>query len=76
MPRPSRNQARVRLNLEMTEQVRAQLEELRDLTQADSMTEVIRRALAVYDFLWNEKEDGATTIVRTKDGKEREVLLL
>jgi hypothetical protein len=37
----------VRLSLEMAEPVRKQLEHLRDQTQADSLSEVFRRALAV-----------------------------
>lgn len=60
----------------MTEATKESLERLRDMTQAESMTEVIRRALAVYDFLWQCKQEGETPMVRAKDGKERELLLL
>ena len=60
----------------MPEETKQQLEALRDLTHADSMSEVVRRALAVYDFLWSGKADGAITIVRTKDGYERQLELL
>jgi Ribbon-helix-helix protein, copG family len=60
----------------MPEEVKEQLEGLRDITNADSMSEVIRRAIAVYDFLWGEKAAGGVTVVRDKDGKERQLLLL
>jgi hypothetical protein len=52
-----------RLNLEVPESVRTRLEELRVLTEAQSMTEVIRRALAVYEFLVQEKSAGHRLIV-------------
>jgi len=53
---------------------------LRDLTEADSLTEVIRRSLAVYDYLWGERSKGGKILVRTvnEDGgvEERELVLL
>jgi hypothetical protein len=51
MPRLSLKQPTIRLNLDMLAEIKSQLEELRDLTHADSMSEVIRRALAVYDLV-------------------------
>jgi hypothetical protein len=64
------------MNLEMPEEIKHRIEELQVLTYADSMSEVIRRALAVYDFLWHETQDGSTTIVRAKDGTEKKLQLL
>ena len=63
-----------RPTLEMAEQVRKQLEHLRDQTNADSLAEVIRRALAVYDLLWEERVQGNRIILRS--GKEEKELLL
>jgi hypothetical protein len=60
----------------MSEEVKRNLERLKTTTQADSLSEVLRRALAVYDFLWVSKMNGETAIVRTKEGKERELVLL
>lgn len=59
----------------MPEATKQQLESLRELTHADSMSEVVRRALALYDFLWHEKVAGATTIIRAKDGSEQRLPL-
>jgi len=39
------------------------------------MTQVIRKALAVYDFLWQEKSKGGKLVVKSEDG-ERELVLL
>ena len=64
-----------RLSLEMTDVTRQKLEALRDSTQADSLTEVLRRSLAVYGYLWDEKKNGATIVVR-RNGAERELVLL
>lgn len=70
------NDKKIRLNLTMNTQVKLKLEELQKKTQADSMSEVIRRALALYDLIWTEKNNECATIIRCKDGKEREVELL
>lgn len=75
MPRLPKTHPTRRLSLEMSEVVRQNLEDLRDRTQADSMTEVIRRALAVYELLWDEKTKGAKLVLRAPDG-EKEVILL
>ena len=75
MPRIARGEKR-RLNLEMSEEVRQKLESLREKTDADSLSEVVRRALAVYDFLWSERERGTKLLVRGADDKDRELLLL
>lgn len=74
--RPARKQPKVRLNLDMSVEVKEQIETLRDRTHADSMGEVIRRALAVYDYLHSEQADGSHLLIRTKDGVEKGLPLL
>ena len=74
MPRPKRNTPTKRLNLEMNEKVKKNIERLRDETQADSLAEVIRRALALYDTLWETTRDGSAVIIRT-ESIDREVLI-
>ena len=44
----------------MSQTVRQRLEDLRDETEADSLTEIIRRSLGVYKFVWKEKAKGRT----------------
>jgi hypothetical protein len=76
MPRIAKTTKSRRLNLETSEPVRERLEHLRERTDADSLAEVIRRALAVYDFLWSEREKGGRIVVKDDQGGEREVVLL
>lgn len=76
MPRPAINEARSRLHLELPERVRNRLEEIRVLSEADSLTEVVRRALAVYDVLLVAVRDRKEKVVlRSEDGKERELVI-
>lgn len=76
MPRIAKREPTSRLNLELTQTTRDRLENLRDATQADSLTEVIRSALAVYEFLHNNVRDGGKIYIRAKNGTEREVVIL
>ena len=64
----------VRVNLEMSSKCRETLEELSELTDA-SYSEVLRRALAIYDLLVRETQTGAKIVLKTKEG-EREVILV
>lgn len=77
MPRPASNDAKVRLNLEIPKRVRDRLERVQGMSEADSLTEVIRRALIVYDaLLTTVHEDGGKIIIRYPDGKENELMLV
>ena len=68
---------RARLHLEVPDRVRERIEHLRELSDADSITDVIRRALAVYDaVLTASREEGRTVIIRDRDGTERELLIV
>lgn len=51
------------------------MEALRDLSGADTLTEVIRRSLAVYDALLRYSQKGATVVVRAADGTEQVLIL-
>ena len=64
-----------RLSLELNEAVRQQLEQLRLHTHADSLAEVIRRSLVVYDYLWKAKEGGAVILVKDANGTRELVLM-
>jgi hypothetical protein len=59
----------------MSQEVRQNLERLRDETGADSLAEVIRRSLAVYDFLLEERKRGGRLIVH-EDDRERELVIV
>jgi hypothetical protein len=75
MPRIPKGTPTSRLNLEMSEKVRQRLEALREKTDADSLAEVVRRALTVYDLLCCERARGAQLIVRGPEGEKELVLI-
>lgn len=61
----------------MPETFRELVEELRVETEADSLTEVIRRAVNLYAHAVRvKKNEGRTLLIRDKDGTERELLLV
>jgi hypothetical protein len=66
-----------RFNLELTEAAKVQLEALQKRTDAASITEVIRKALAVYDALQEHTAKDWDLVLRHKSKKvEKPVLLV
>ncbi len=55
--------------------VRKRMELLRDETNAHSLTEVISRSLAIYDYLWLQKKSGAKLMIEDSEGTRELVLL-
>ncbi len=77
MPRIAKHRETSRLTLEIASEVRADLEAIRDDTIADSLVEVVRRAVRVYKFLLSEQANGCRILVESKDdGSRKEVVLL
>ena len=60
---PDENADKVRLNLALSETVRRKMEDLKLRTDADSLTEVVRRALAVYDIIVAEAQSGNRILI-------------
>ncbi|MCG8407580.1 MAG: hypothetical protein MI923_20475 [Phycisphaerales bacterium] len=50
--------------------------DLRNLSDAESLTAVIRRSLAVYDLLLHHFHDGGKVILRSEDGSEETLRIL
>jgi len=65
-----------RFNLELTKGAKDQLEELQKRTEAASLTEVIRKALAVYDALQAHTADDWELVLRHKSKKTEKPVLL
>ena len=65
----------IRLNLAIKPEVRSRMDALCSETSAETITELIRRSLAVYDYLWTQKKSGAKLIVQDENG-QREIVLL
>jgi len=51
------------------------METIRDETDAPSLTAVISRSLAVYDFLWTQKKSGAKLMIQDSEGTRELVIL-
>jgi hypothetical protein len=65
-----------RFNLELTKGAKDQLDDLQRRTEAASLTEVIRKALAVYDALQEHTSAGWELILRDKVKKTEKPVLL
>ncbi len=74
--RPSRKNPKVRLNLDISVEVKEQIESIRDRTQADSMGEVVRRALSVYSYLLANQTQNSKIVIRSSDGEELQFFIL
>ena len=67
---------RVRLSLDITPRVREQLSHLEKKTEAGSITEVVRRALALYDLVVEHQREGGKLIFKHTDGEEESLRVL
>lgn len=76
MPKSNPASRRKRLSLDLTPQVKTRIEDLRDMTEAESLTEVIRRALASYELLCKAQASGKDIVVRDEHGGESLLVLL
>lgn len=59
----------------MTAEGRERLERLREATDADTLSEVIRKSLSLYEHLWQEWEAGGEILIR-RDREDREQKLV
>jgi hypothetical protein len=76
MPRPALKKNKTRLNLELSEDARARLEKLQQATDADSLGEVIRRALALYDVVHTELDAGGKLLLKRKGEDPSELRII
>ena len=76
MPRPLKQEGKVRLNLALSADVADRIEALREKMGADTKTEVIRRALATYEHLFVLVEKGEQLLLADSHGKVRGRLIL
>ena len=61
---------RTRLSLDVSPKIREQLDHLEARTEAGSITEVIRRALSLYDLVTEHQMEGGKLVFRHTDGDE------
>lgn len=67
------SRAVVRINLEVSPQVRDHIKELREKSQATSLAEVFRKSLAIYDMFLDHTSSGGKVVLESPNG-EREVV--
>jgi hypothetical protein len=68
--------AKKRFNLELGPATYERVQALVELTEASSLSEVLRRALEVYDQLVRAQRDGAHILLRRPQGRESERLII
>lgn len=76
MARPKRPGKHVRVNLDMPEDVKKRIEDLRDETHASSLAMVLQRALAVYDYIYRTEQEGARIVVHHADGNQEHLRIM
>lgn len=67
---------KMRLNLLLTAQVRAELDELQRKSKSSTLTEVVRRSLALYHFFTDMTADGWALVLRHPERGEQQVKVL
>lgn len=65
-----------RVNLRISLQEKDQLDKLVELTNAAGASEVIRRALLVFEKLYKSKQDDGSIVLRDSNGNETTLWLL
>jgi hypothetical protein len=77
---PSQNKKtsteRVRLNLEFPPQIYEQMQVVQKRSNAASLTEVLRRSLALYDLITEHVGEGGGIVLVDRDGKEEKLRIL
>jgi hypothetical protein len=67
---------KIRLNLDLSPKVKDQLMDLQQRSDASSLVEVIRKAVAVYDLFLEHEEKGGCTVLENKDGTRERIHLI
>jgi len=74
MARQRRNGEMVRVNLRISKNVRETLEGLQLRAEAESLSEVVRKALALLDLITEHHESGGRVLLESPDAERLEVL--
>lgn len=69
-------QEKVRLSFEMPPSVKEQLEGLLKRSRCASMSEVVRKALAVFDLVLELQEENVKLITRRTNGEEETLRII
>jgi hypothetical protein len=75
-PRQNAVLEKTRLSLEVPKKTRDQINDLVGRSGASSLTEVVRRALALYDLVLEHEHEDGKIVLRHKDGREEVIRLI
>jgi hypothetical protein len=75
MPRPPSSVPKSRLSLELAQRSRDRLERLSEKL-ALTFTEIILRALDLYEAILTTQREGGVVVVKRRDGTEHRLLIL
>jgi hypothetical protein len=67
---------KIRLNLDISREVRNCLDDLQAKTQLSSVADVVRRALALLSLVVDNEKSGGKLVFRKSDGKEETLIIL
>lgn len=67
---------RARLSLDLDVRAKDEIENLRRRTGSATITELIRRSVALYDVVEQHRAAGGSLIFRYPDGREERLLIL
>lgn len=67
---------KARISLEVNPTVKELLEDLEQRSNATSLTEVIRRSLALFDLVLEHQDAGGALVLRHGDGTEEKLRVL
>lgn len=78
MPKPNKinSSEKVRLNLEFPPQIYDQMQEVQHRSHAASLTEVLRRSLALYDLITEHIVDGGDIVLVNSKGEQEKLHIL
>lgn len=76
MPRLAHTVEKVRLNLDMHPEVKAEIQALQERLSADSMGEVIRRCVKAVTAILKETDEGNRVMLHLQDGSPPQQMLL
>lgn len=67
---------KIRLNLELNSVAHNQLQRVQERTHSPSITEIIRRALALFDLFTEHTSNGGEIIFKHRNGGEEKLRIL
>lgn len=65
-----------RLNLELSTQARERLESLTTRSDTSTLTDVVKRALYLYDVLLTHQQSGGSVVLKDVEGHEQRLILV